>query len=431
FRDYIGMPKPNMYQSLHTSVVGPQGQRMEVQIRTREMHRIAEEGIAAHWCYKESGAGDEAEQQRFTWLRRLLEWQRDTEDPTEFMHSLRMDLYPEEIFVFTPTGEVKELPRGATPVDFAYAIHTEVGHRCVGAKVNGRMVSLRTELKTGDQVEVLTSPNHSPSKDWLGFVVTSRARSKVRAHIRQEERDRALALGRDLLERELRRHQLTLNSAQKQGKLEPVMKDLSFSDVEALILAVAYGKLSARQVVNRLLPRPAAPPKPESFWGRSLRRLRKKPSSGIKVKGVDEVMVRVAKCCSPLPGEPVVGYITRGRGVTVHAKGCPALDQVEPERRVEVEWEAAEGQVRPVAIRVVSNDRTGQLADLSQVLKQRKINILEAEVKTTENFQGVATFMVEVADSQELDHLLKEFRKVKGVVSVSRQGVNAGKLPGR
>jgi guanosine-3',5'-bis(diphosphate) 3'-pyrophosphohydrolase len=423
FRDYIGMPKPNGYQSLHTAVVGPMGQRMEVQIRTEEMHRVAEEGIAAHWRYKEDGATDISEQQRFTWLRRLMDWQRELEDPSEFLQSLRMDLYPEEIFVFTPGGEVKELPRGATPIDFAYAIHTEVGHKCVGAKVNGRMVPLRHELATGDQVEIVTQANHTPSKDWLKFVVSSRARSKIRSFIRESERSQAVGLGRDLLDREFRKRNFTLNAALKEGKLDSVVQDFSFKDPDHLLAAVAYGKISPKHVVNRVFP-PAKEEDKEKpgFFERALRR-RKRPKDGVKVRGVEDILVRFAKCCNPLPGDPIAGYITRGRGVTVHDARCPHLNEVDPVRRLDLEWDVPGDQVRPVRIQVVTSDRSGALADLAGVLKKRDINILEADVRTTENQHGISNFLIEVKDAQQLRELLKDLNKIKGVNSVKRLGL--------
>jgi len=427
FRDYIGMPKPNGYQSLHTAVVGPMGQRMEVQIRTEEMHRVAEVGIAAHWRYKEAGGGDSSEQDRFAWLRRLLDWQREMEDPSEFLRSLRMDLYPEEIFVFTPNGEVKELPRGSTPVDFAYAIHTEVGHQCVGAKVNGRMVPLRTELNTGDQVEVITQAKHKPSKDWLGFVVSSRARSKIRSFIRESERSRAVSLGRDLVDREFRKRGSTLASALKEGKLDASAGELSLKDPEHLMAAVAYGKVSPRHVVNRALRGPEAEAAEEEkrpgFLERTLGRRRRRQHEGVKVRGVDDVLVRFAKCCNPLPGDPIVGYITRGRGVTVHDSRCPHLDQVDPARRVELDWDAPEDQVRPARVQVVNSDRSGALADMAAVLKKRGINILAADVKTTEEQHGIANFTVEVTDSHQLGEVLRDLKRIKGVISVKRVGL--------
>jgi GTP pyrophosphokinase len=422
FRDYIGMPKPNMYQSLHTSMVGPMGQRMEVQIRTEEMHRVAEEGIAAHWRYKEQGASDAAEQGRFAWLRKLMEWQRDLEDPTEFMQSLKMNLYPGEIFVFTPGGEVKPLPRGSTPIDFAYSIHTEVGHQCVGARVNGRMVPLKTELKTGDQVEIITQAKHNPSKDWLQFAVSGRARSKIRAFIRESERARSVTLGSDILDKELRKRKLTLNSVLRDGKLTPIMTELSFQDTDHLLAAVAYGKVSPKHIVNKILPR--SPEEPQEKLGiieRSMRRLRRKQApGGIKVKGLDDILVRLAKCCNPLPGDRVVGYITRGRGVTVHRTDCQHVERMDPERRVEVEWELAEDEVRPVRIQVLSSDRAGILADLAGVMKKQEINILEAEVRTTEDMKGIATFTIQVHNAKQLNQVLKEIGRLKETLSVRR-----------
>lgn len=422
FRDYIGMPKPNMYQSLHTSVVGPMGQRMEIQIRTDEMHRVAEEGIAAHWRYKEEGAGDASEEGRFAWLRRLMEWQRDLEDPTEFMQSLKMNLYPGEIFVFTPGGEVKALPRGSTPIDFAYSIHTEVGHQCVGARVNGRMVPLKSELATGDQVEIITQNNHKPSKDWLGFAISGRARSKIRAYIRESERSRSVSLGSEILDKELRKNKLTLASVIKDGRLATVMTDLSFQDQEHLLAAVAYGKVSPRHIVNKILPRPTEEDQEKpGLIERSLKRLRRRPApEGIKVKGLDDILVRFAKCCNPLPGDEVVGYITRGRGVTIHRGDCNHVAELDPERRVEVEWDLAKEEVRPVRIQVISSDRAGILADMAGVMKKHEINILEAEVKTTEELKGIATFTIQVHDAKQLHRVLKDIAGLRDILSVRR-----------
>jgi len=422
FRDYIGMPKPNMYQSLHTSVVGPMGQRMEIQIRTDEMHRVAEEGIAAHWRYKEEGAGDASEEGRFAWLRKLMEWQRDLEDPTEFMQSLKMNLYPGEIFVFTPGGEVKALPRGSTPIDFAYSIHTEVGHQCVGARVNGRMVPLKSELATGDQVEIITQSNHKPSKDWLGFAISGRARSKIRAYIRESERSRSVSLGSEILDKELRKNKLTLASVVKDGRLAKVMTDLSFQDQEHLLAAVAYGKVSPRHIVNKILPRPTEEDQEKpGLIERSLKRLRRRPApEGIKVKGLDDILVRFAKCCNPLPGDEVVGYITRGRGVTIHRGDCTHVAELDPERRVEVEWDLAKEEVRPVRIQVISSDRAGILADMAGVMKKHDINILEAEVKTTEELKGIATFTIQVHDAKQLHRVLKDIAGLRDILSVRR-----------
>ncbi|KIX13596.1 RelA/SpoT family protein [Dethiosulfatarculus sandiegensis] len=422
FRDYIGMPKSNMYQSLHTSVVGPLGQRMEVQIRTEAMHRVAEEGIAAHWRYKEQGSGEMAEQDRFSWLRRLMEGVRETEDPSEIINSLRMDLYPEAIFVFTPNGEVKELPRGATPVDFAYSIHTEVGHQCVGAKVNGRMVPLRTELQTGDQVSIDTQVNHHPSKDWLKYVVSGRAKSKIRSYIRESERAGAINLGKDLLDRQLRKVHLTLHKVTKGGDLQKVAKDLSFPDPDLLLAAIAYGKVSPRMVANRIQPPPEHERKP-GLLERSFTKLRKRPAGGIKVKGLDDILVRFAKCCNPLPGDPIAGFITRGKGVTVHNKNCPHLANADPERVVDVQWNVDQDQVHPVWVQVESNDRAGILADVTAVLKKHSVNIAEAQVQVSEaNKRGVTNFRLQVHDTTQLQKVFKDIKRVKGVVQIKRMG---------
>ena len=418
FRDYIGMPKPNGYQSLHTTVLAPGGQRMEVQIRTEEMHQVAEEGIAAHWRYKEEG-GDEGDQQRDTWLRRLLESVRENTDPSEFMQSLRMDLYPEEIFVFTPAGEVKELPRGSTPVDFAYSIHTEVGHRCVGAKINGRMVPLRTRLHTGDQVEIVTQKTHHPSKDWLKFVATGRARSKIRSYVRESERSRAVSLGKDMLDKELRKKGHTYNEVLKDGSLARVMAEFSYKDTDHLVATVAYGKLSARQVINRIF-KEEEPEKKPGLLERSLSRLRKRPQDGVKVLGIDDMLVRFAKCCNPLPGDPIKGFITRGKGVTVHTTSCQRLEEVDPDRLLEVEWAVEDDLVMPARIQVISNGRPGTLADVAGVLKAQNINILEAEIKTNEKNQGLSRFTLQVHDTTQLTRILKSIQKVPGVLKVNR-----------
>ena len=423
FRDYIGMPKPNMYQSLHTSVVGPFGQRMEVQIRTEDMHRVAEEGIAAHWRYKEETENADGEQNRFSWLRQMLEWVQDTSDPGEFMQSLRMDLYPDEIFVFTPGGEVKELPKGATPVDFAYTIHTEVGHNCTGARVNGRMVPLRTKLNTGDQVEIKTQNNHKPSKDWLSFVVTHRARSKIKAHIREQERSRAVVLGREMLDKELKKHNLTLASVLRDGKLDPVMEAYSFPEPDLLLASVAYGKISPRMVVNRILPKEVEEQKP-GLISRSLRAFRKRPSEGVKVKGVEDVLVRYAKCCNPLPGDSIVGYITRGRGLTVHNKKCGHLDQIDPARLLDVEWDVEDSTLHQVRITVESSGRPGTLADVAAILKKRDVNILEADIRTVEDSRALSHFMIQVHDTSQLNQVLREIRRLKNVHEVTREGVH-------
>ncbi|HDR46943.1 MAG TPA: bifunctional (p)ppGpp synthetase/guanosine-3',5'-bis(diphosphate) 3'-pyrophosphohydrolase, partial [Geoalkalibacter subterraneus] len=323
FKDYIAMPKANMYQSLHTTVIGPFGDRMEVQIRTWDMHNVAEEGIAAHWKYKEgkSTPGDEQETRGFGWLRQLMEWQRELTDSREFMDAVKIDLFPEEVFVFTPRGEVKELPKGATPVDFAYTVHSDVGHTCVGARVNGRLVPLKTPLHNGDVVEVITAPNHTPSKDWLKFVRTSKARNKIRQWVKAEQREKSIEIGRDLLEKELRKHGMSFNRALSSGEMNRALEELGFHQVDELLASVGYGKLSPGQAAARIVPEEKLRAEQESRpsrIGQVLSKIRKKPSSAIKIQGIEDIMVRFAKCCNPLPGDKVIGFITRGRGLTVH-----------------------------------------------------------------------------------------------------------------
>jgi len=322
FKDYIGLPKENMYQSLHTSVIGPYGERIEIQIRTHEMHQIAEEGIAAHWKYKE-GKVEEADDKRFTWLRQLLEWQRDLKDDVEFIESVKVDLFPNEVYVFTPKGSVKQFPAGATPVDFAYSIHSDVGNHCMGAKVNGRIVPLRYELRSGDTVEILTSPSQRPSKDWLKIARTSRAKTKIRQWFKTEERDKSIALGKEILDNELPKYDLQQAKLLKSGELAKVASEFSFQGVDDLIAAIGYGKITANQVIGKIVPQDRLLQQKEQEEG-GLKRLfqrftRTTPRDALLIKGVDNVMVRYAGCCNPLPGDRVIGFITRGRGVTIHA----------------------------------------------------------------------------------------------------------------
>ena len=323
FKDYIAMPKANMYQSLHTTVMGPGGQRMEVQMRTEEMHRVAEEGIAAHWKYKEGGAGTRGDESRFGWLRQMMEWQRELKDSREFMSSVKIDLFPEEVYVFTPGGDVKELPRDSTPVDFAYSVHSDLGHKCTGAKINGRLVPLKTPLKNGDIVEIVTSPHQTPSKDWLKFVRTSKARNRIRHWVKEQEHQKSAEIGRELLEKELRKYGVAFHRAMALEGMARVLGELSFRTTDDLVAAVGYGKVTTGQVIARLLPDRAKlePAKPGRFE-QVLDKFRKKPSGGIRVQGLDDILIRFAKCCNPLPGDAVIGFISRGRGVTVHATDC-------------------------------------------------------------------------------------------------------------
>ncbi len=427
FKDYIGLPKENMYQSLHTSVIGPYGERIEIQIRTREMHKVAEEGIAAHWKYKEGRISGDEDVQRFTWLRQLLEWQRELKDSAEFLETVKIDLFPNEVYVFTPKGEVKQLPRGATPVDFAYAIHSDVGNHCVGAKVNGKIVSLRYEFRSGDTVEILTSPNQKPSKDWLKFVKTSRAKTKIRQWFKTEEWEKSISLGRDLLEKELKKYDLQQAKLIKSGELAKVAAEFSFKTVEDLIAAVGYGKITANQILGKILPPDRLKPQAEKEEGRLKRLLHKVTRSGPKdallIRGVDNIVVRYAGCCNPLPGDKVVGFITRGRGVTIHTSDCKNIIDNDPNRKVEVEWDSTKEYIYPVRIRIYSEDKRGMLAEISNSITSNEANITNARVETTEEKKAIGTFEVEIRDLDHLKRVIKGLEKVKGVHRVERMRI--------
>jgi GTP pyrophosphokinase len=424
FKDFIALPKPNMYQSLHTSVIGPRGERMEVQIRTQEMHRVAEEGIAAHWRYKEGRPVDEKDEKKFAWLRQLMEWQRDLKDPTEFIETVKIDLFTDEVYVFTPKGDVRALPKGSNPIDLAYAIHTEVGNHCSGARVNGLIVPLRYALRNGDTVEIITSPNQKPNKDWLKFVATSGAKAKIRHFIRTEQRERSKQLGHELVERELRKLGMSLGKIQKSGELERAAGDLKASSVDDLFIAVGYGKLLPADVIERVVPeekrKVEPPPEPTNPISKLIRRVTRRAPTGIRVAGVDDVMIRWGKCCSPLPGDPIVGFITRGRGVTVHTKTCQKSMEQDPERRIEVEWDGKLKTPRPVSIQVVCADKPGLLAHISQSFHEAGVNISQAMCRSTDDNRAVNTFQFSVSDVDQLKGVIKAIQRISGVYSVDR-----------
>jgi GTP pyrophosphokinase len=425
FKDYIGLPKENMYQSLHTSVIGPYGERIEIQIRTHEMHKIAEEGIAAHWKYKE-GKIEEADDKRFTWLRQLLEWQRDLKDDAEFIESVKVDLFPNEVYIFTPKGSVKQFPLGATPVDFAYSIHSDVGNRCMGAKVNGRIVPLKYELRSGDTIEILTSPNQKPSKDWLKYVKTSRAKTKIRQWFKTEEREKSIALGKEILDKELRKYDLQQAKLLKSGELAKVATEFSFQGVDDLIAAVGYGKVTTNQIIGKIVPQERLDQqeeKTEQEEGRLKRILQKftrSPKDALLIKGIDNVMVRYAGCCNPLPGDKVIGFITRGRGVTIHAADCPNTLDDDPNRRVDVEWDSTKEYSYPVRVRVYSEGKKGLLAEISSSMSSNEANITNARVDTTEEKKAIGTFEVEIRDLNHLKKVIKDLERIKGVHRVER-----------
>ena len=396
FKDYISLPKANMYQSLHTSVIGPDAHRMEVQIRTWEMDKVAEEGIAAHWKYKEGIKGGGTDQKQFAWLRQLLEWQKNLHDPKEFMEMVQMDLFPDEVYVFTPKGEVREFPKGATPIDFAYSIHSEVGEKCSGAKANGRMVPLRYLLKNGDIIEIITSNRQHPRKDWLDFVKTTKAKSRIRQWIKKEERDESVIIGKNILEKSLEQSQLNITNITKNQQLTAVAKDLSFQTLDDLLANVGYGKISANQVLGRLRPKLGIEKEERDNIVRKVvsKITRKKSSKGISVKGIDDMLVRFANCCHPLPGEHVLGFITRGRGVTIHKYNCSHILDSDPERLVDVQWDPADNDVYLARIKVTSVDRKGILADVSAIMAKKEANIINAEIKTTMDKNGVSFFAI-------------------------------------
>jgi len=425
FKDYIAMPKANMYQSLHSTVVGPFGERMEVQIRTEEMHRIAEEGIAAHWKYKEGKTAAPLkgrDDNRFGWLRQMLEWQRELKDSREFMDTVRVDLFPEEVYVFTPKGDVRELPKGSTPVDFAYAIHSDVGHRCVGARVNKRLVPLKTELMNGDMVEVLTSTNQTPSKDWLKFVKTSKARNRIRQWVKTQQREKSIELGRELLEKELRKFGRSLKKVLTSAEFKETYEDLGFHGADDILAAIGYGKISLGQVLGRIFPEEKPKPQPprKGPIGQVLEKIRKRPSNGIRIHGVEDILVRFAKCCNPLPGDPIAGFITRGRGVTVHTADCPHVLEGDPARRVDVEWDMRKKASRPVHIRVHCVDQKGMLAGITGAITTCEANIVSANVLSTPGHKGVNNFEVDVQDLDHLNRVIKAIMKIKGVYKVER-----------
>ena len=421
FKDHIGIPKPNMYQSLHTTVIGPFGERVEIQIRTKEMDRVARDGIAAHWQYKEGDAVDEHDGRVFAWLRKLVEEQKYVKDPDEFMEAVRIELFPDEVYVFTPQGDVLNLPRGATPVDFAYAIHSEVGNQCMGAKVNGRIVPLKYELKTGERVEITTSTNHRPSKDWLGFVRTARARSRIRQHIKAEEQEQSLALGREMCEKAFRKYHLSLNRHIKSGDIEKAVQDLGYKTADDLIAGVGYGKVTPLQVVRYFVPKSELKEPKESIVDKLKERIRRpKPKSGILVKGVDNVLVRYGKCCSPLPGDPVVGYITRGQGITVHRTTCIQALNMDSARQIELQWAPDADELYPVKIHVFCQDKMGLLASITAALSEVEANILDASVKTRADMRAECYFTISVSGAAHLDRIIKSIKKIKHVISVSR-----------
>jgi len=421
-KDFIAMPRPNGYQSLHTSVISERGFPFEVQIRSAEMHRIAEEGIAAHWKYKEGRVGANRDEQYFLWLRQLLEWQQEVRDPQEFLQNLKIELYADEVYIFTPKGEVKALPRDGTPVDFAYAIHTDVGHQCVGARVNGKMVPLRTRLRNGDIVEILTAAGHKPSRDWLTFVTTSRARNKIRHFIQAEEKVRSLELGRKLFDKEARRYGLNLKHLTDGDRFATLLAEQGFQKADELFTAIGYGRLAARTMLTKLVPQEQLKEPQPSALTSVVRRVLGTGEEKIKVRGIDDLMVFRARCCNPIRGERIVGYVTRGKGVSVHSALCPNVVNLlyDPDRRIDVEWDkGSDASPYTVRLSIRVEDRKGILADVSARIADINTNIRNVEATTTDQM-GRIDMTVEISDLKHLQKVIKSLRSIEGVVDVER-----------
>jgi GTP pyrophosphokinase len=436
-KDFIAMPRANRYQSLHTTVMSPAGHQFEVQIRTEEMHRTAEEGIAAHWKYKAGGgaAVTARDEERLNWIRQLVDWQKEMTDPNEFLSSLKMDLYPDEVYTFTPKGKVVVIPADGTPVDFAYTIHTEVGHTCVGAKVNGRMAPLRTKLHTGDIIEIVTQKDHNPSRDWLTFVKSPRARNKIKHWLNEDHRRRAVEIGRKLLEREARKYKVPLAQIGDQD-LGRIANEYGVATAADLLAALGQGKHTARQVLSKLAPSAINQPETEAVpeiksgaaaMSDAVRKLHLTGSDSLQVEGQNDLLVYRARCCNPIRGEEIVGYVTRGKGVAVHARGCPNVQNLlyESDRRINVEWSrvgdaAGRPQRYPVKITVFCDDRAGILKELIAVISDDNANISGVDIRHDENGEAVIEFVAEAEDVGHLNRMVLGLRRVAGVRAVQR-----------
>jgi GTP pyrophosphokinase len=417
FKDYIAMPKANHYQSLHTTVIGPYGERVEIQIRTRPMHDWAEEGIAAHWRYKE-GRAFSSDVDQIKKLRDLLDAQQEIENPREFMSNLKVALFPEEVYVFTPNGDVRSFPKGATPIDFAYSIHTDIGNQCIGAKVNRSIVPLKYQLQNGDTVEIITQAGHHPSKDWLKYVVTSRAMAKIRNWVKTEERKKSVTLGRDLLEKEFKKHHLKFGQFSKSSEMQKILKDDHIDSLDDLMAFVGYGRVSPKHVVHHFLP------EEEINKGEPPDRTRKKGVEaepiGVSLTGIDDIMVRFGKCCDPIPGDEILGYISRGRGIAVHTANCKHVQDMDPERLVDVHWDIREKREYPVQMKIVCHDKKGALADISAAISSLDVNITHAEINAPQDGKAHCEFGVNVIDLNQFNKIIAVIRKLRGVISVER-----------
>ncbi|CAI3221173.1 RelA/SpoT family protein [Desulfovibrio legallii] len=429
FKDYISMPKANGYQSLHTTVIGPDGERIEIQIRTEDMHRQAEHGVAAHWLYKEKGRVNSKDLEQFAWLREIFERQSEESDSREFMHSLKMDLFKDEVYVYTPAGDVKELPEGATPLDFAFMIHTNVGQHCAGAKINGRLMPLGTELKNGDVVEIVTDPSRNPNRDWLKIVKTARARSRIQRYLRTEERSHAVTLGRDLLEKEGRKVSINVGKTAKEGQLALVAQEMNFDSVDDLVAAVGYAHLTPRKVLNRLYavlhPEAAAAAEPAPPSVKESKEAAARKTEGVGISGVDGVLMRFAKCCNPVPGDPIIGYISRGLGISVHRADCPNVANMEPERLISVHWDGMEEKPYEAGIFIIAKNEQGVLATVAQTMAKNGVNITGLNMDNLVDGRAKLRFTVEVRDATQLYQLIEAIRSLPAILEVVRDAEDA------
>jgi GTP pyrophosphokinase len=421
FKDYIAMPKANNYRSLHTTVIGPYGERIEIQIRTKEMHEWSEEGIAAHWRYKEKGTMQGSDELQIKKLRELLDFQHELKDPREFMKNLKLALFPDEVYIFTPAGDVKAFPKGATPIDFAYSIHTDVGNQCIGARINRALVPLKYELQNGDTVEIITQSGHHPSKDWLKSAVTSRAISKIKNWIKTEERKKSIDLGKDILEKEFRKHHLKFSRVVKMDEFKKVYDEYAVTNIEDIMALVGYGKISVKHIVKYFIPEEEKNKEGETILDKLKKRFTKPSTMGVSITGVDDVMVRFSKCCDPLPGDDIIGYITRGRGISVHRLGCAMVQDIDPERLIEVQWNVSDRNTfYQVHVRVVCKDKKGVLAEVSNIISSRDINIGHATIETRPDKSAVCDFQLDVHDLHQLNDLMTALKKLNSVLFVER-----------
>ena len=424
FKDYIAMPKANNYQSLHTTVIGLHGERVEFQIRTKEMHEIAEHGVAAHWKYKEGKlSSDTTDEMKFKWIRRLLEWHSELKDPAEFLDTVKLDLFADDVYVFTPKGELKELPRGSTPIDFAYSVHTEVGNSCVGARINSKIVPLSYQLRSGDSIEILTKKDMRPNRDWLQFVKTSKAKAKVRQYLKLEEHTQSKQVGWELLEKACQKYDVSVNKVLKEATMDHVARELGYRDSDGLLSSLGYGKILPEEILTKILPKEKLESKEHlkpTHLEKIVEKVSRHAAGQVKVNGVSDLLINFGRCCGPVPGDPITGYVTRGKGVSVHVSDCSKLLSTDQDRRVSVEWESKTPMARIAKIKVICADRPGMLQAMTEAITGQGVNIAQATARTTEDYKAINTFDLAITGVEQLRHVLKSLERVKGIISVER-----------